>query len=37
VSGFGLSADGTRIVFSSRTIPTYDLRVLDNVLAVLAP
>ena len=37
VSNVDLSADGSRLVFSSRTIPTYDFRVLDNVLGVLTP
>jgi hypothetical protein len=35
VASIDLSPDGSRIVFGSRTIPTYDLWVLDNVPAHL--
>lgn len=37
IANIDLSADGTRLVFSSRTIPNYVFRVLDNLLGVLTP
>jgi Tol biopolymer transport system component len=36
VASIDLSPDGSQIVFGSRTIPTYDLWVLENVQAHLA-
>jgi hypothetical protein len=36
VANIDLSLDGSRIVFGSRTIPTHDLWVLENVPPYLA-
>jgi len=35
IANFDVSPDGRRVVFGSRTVPTYDVTVLENLLAYL--